>query len=78
MSKVIKSYDAKLDSKNRITIRNAKYEYYHVLEYENGIIVLQPRELVKPDDVSEEQLKTMDKAIANIENGIVYGPIKIK
>ena len=32
----IKSYDAKIDSKKRITLRNALYEYFHIEEYADG------------------------------------------
>jgi hypothetical protein len=44
-----KNYDAKLDTKRRVTIRNARTEFYHVTEYENGTIKLEPRVLVSPD-----------------------------
>lgn len=77
MEAVLKSYDARLDSKKRITIRNPKYEYYHVVEQENGVVVLEPRELVDPLTISKKTLDSMDKAIENIEKGEVYGPIKI-
>lgn len=30
---IVKSYDAKLDSKKRITLRNVYYDYYHVEEF---------------------------------------------
>ena len=72
------NYDAKLDSKKRITIRNPKYEYYHVTEQENGVVVLEPRELIDPLTVSKKTLEDMDKSMENIEKGTVYGPIKLK
>ena len=31
------------DSKKRVTLRGAKYQYYNVREYENGCIMLEPR-----------------------------------
>ena len=77
MDLVLKNYDAKLDSKKRITIRNPKYDYYHVTEQENGVVILEPRELVDPLTVSKKTLEDMDKSIKNIENGIIEGPIKI-
>ncbi len=49
----VHSYDAKIDMKKRITLRNSKYEYYHVEEYPDGHIVLEPRELVPPMEVAE-------------------------
>lgn len=78
MKLTLKNYDAKLDSKKRITIRNPKYEYYHVTEQENGVVILEPRELIDPLSVSKKTLDSMDKSMDNIEKGVVYGPIKLK
>ena len=78
MEAILKSYDAKLDSKKRITIRNPLFEYYHVVEKENGVIVLEPRELVDPLTISKKALENMDKSMENVEKGVVYGPIKSK
>ena len=78
METILKTYDARLDSKKRITIRNPKYEYYHVVEQQNGVVVLEPRELVDPLTVSKKTLDSMDKSIKNLKNGIVYGPVKLK
>lgn len=49
-----KEYTAKLDSKKRVVLRGAKYDYYEVKEYPNGKIVLEPRVLSNP------QLKKTD------------------
>ena len=76
METISKTYDAKIDSKKRITIRNPKFEYYHVTEYKNGKIGLEPRELVDPFIISKKTLEGMDKAIDNINKGAIYGPIK--
>lgn len=46
---VKKNYDAKLDTKRRLTIRNARTEFYHVTEYEDGTIKMEPRVLVSPN-----------------------------
>lgn len=78
MELILKNYDAKLDSKKRITIRNPKYEYYHVTEKENGVVVLEPRELVDPLTVSKNTLDSMDEAMNNLEKGVIFGPVKIK
>ena len=56
MPTAVKTYDAKMDSKKRITLRNALYEYYHVEEFDDGRIVLEPRELVPPFQISEKSL----------------------
>ena len=62
----VREYDAKLDSKKRITLRNAVFEYYHVSEMEDGRIILEPRELVKPFSISANTLSMMDKAVENV------------
>ena len=77
MEAVLKTYDAKLDSKKRITIRNPKYEYYHVVEQDNGVVVLEPRELVDPFTISKKALESMDEAVENLKKGIVSNPIKL-
>lgn len=77
MELTLKTYDARLDSKKRITIRNPKYEYYHVVEKENGVVILEPRALIDPLVVSKNTLKTMDKSIENVKKGVVSDPIKL-
>lgn len=67
----VREYDAKLDSKKRITLRNAIFEYFHVSEMKDGRIILEPRELVKPFSVSANTLSMMDKAVENIKNNKV-------
>lgn len=73
----IRSYDAKIDSKKRITLRNALFEYFHVEEYDDGTIVLEPRELAKPFSVSANTLAMMDSSIENLKNGMVSDPIDL-
>ncbi len=67
----VRSYDSKLDSKRRITLRATQYDYYHVEEYSDGRIMLEPRELTKPFEVSQNTLAMMDKSIENIKAGKV-------
>lgn len=52
MAEVVVTYTAHLDSKHRITLRGAKYDYYHVQEFADGCILLEPRELVPPAGIS--------------------------
>ena len=73
MSTILKSYDAKIDSKKRITIRNPKYEYYHVSERSDGVITLEPRELIDP-----LTLKDIDEALKDIANGKVGKTFDVK
>lgn len=48
---VVKDYDVHIDSKKRVTPRGAKYQYYNVREYENGCIMLEPREFATPETI---------------------------
>ena len=70
-----KEYNVHLDNKKRVTLRGALYQYYNVKEYENGCIMLEPRELTVPDTISARTLKDMDKAISNFKQGYVSDPI---
>lgn len=74
---VVNNYTARTDSKKRITLRKAKYNYYYVKEYANGCLILEPRELIKPKDISEEALKTMDESISNLSKGKVSAPVDL-
>ncbi|MDY6309571.1 MAG: hypothetical protein SPL49_04000 [Oribacterium sp.] len=77
MATAVKEYDAKMDSKKRITLRNALFEYYHVEEYEDGRIVLEPRELVAPFQISEKSLAMMDESMENLKKGKVSPAIDL-
>ena len=73
----VKDYTVHLDSKKRVTLRGAVYQYYNVREYQNGCILLEPRELSVPDSISEKTLRDMDRAVANFEIGEVSGAIDL-
>ena len=63
MESAIREYDAKLDSKKRLTLREAGYEYYHVSVLPDQRIVLEPRVLTTPFEVSANTLKMMDSSV---------------
>ena len=73
----IKDYTVHIDSKKRVTLRGASYQYYNVKEYENGCIMLEPRELTVPEGVSVKTLKDMDRAIENFRMGTVSPAIDL-
>lgn len=77
MPVAVKEYDAKIDMKKRLTIRGAQFDNYHVYEYENGKIILEPRVLVSPYEVSTNTLDMMDSAISNLKNGKTSEPIDL-
>lgn len=65
----IKDYTVHIDNKKRVTLRGAMYQYYNVREYDNGCIILEPRELTVPDSISARTLDDMDRAISNFKLG---------
>ena len=67
----------RLHSKKRITLRGALFQYYNVKEYDNGCIMLEPRELTVPDSISTRTLEDMDKAIRNFKMGEVSPEIDL-
>ena len=73
----IKDYTVHLDSKKRVTLRGAAYQYYNVREYQNGCIILEPRELAVPESISARTLKDMDRAIDNFKMGDVSEPVDL-
>ena len=73
----VKDYTVHIDNKKRVTLRGALYQYYNVKEYDNGCIMLEPRELTIPESISAATLKDMDKAISNFKMGEVSQPIDL-
>ena len=67
----MKDYVAHLDSKKRISLRGATYQYYNVKECGNGCIILEPRELAVPESISARTLADMDHAVNNFKRGDV-------
>lgn len=77
MEALLREYDAHVDSKKRLTLRSALFEYYHVSEFADGKIVLEPRELTVPFSVSANTLKMMDTAVENFKAGKVSEEIDL-
>ena len=74
---VVADYTAHLDTKHSLTLHGAKYAYYQVKEYEKGCIVLEPRELVVPKEISKKSLAMMDESIRNYKAGNISAPIDL-
>ena len=77
MEATVREYDAKLDSKKRLTLREAGFEYYHVSVFADQRIVLEPRVLTSPFDISANTLKMMDKSVQNMKKGKVSKAIDL-
>ena len=55
-----KEYNASIDSKKRITIRGEHVsQHYNIKKYSNGVIVMEPREMVRPKDVTDDFIKSV-------------------
>lgn len=78
MEEIVKQYDAKLDDKKRLTIRGTKFNFYHVDEFNDGTLILKPRVLVDPNELSLNTLHMMDKSMKNLRNGKVSKPIELE
>jgi hypothetical protein len=74
---IVKEYEAKLDSKHRITIRGSDYQYFQVKQFGDGHLELLPRVLVDPKEISKNTLQMMDKSIDNLKNNKVSEPIDL-
>lgn len=78
MSNIVKEYDALLDRKNRITIRGGStFSNFHVSMYSDGKIVLEPRYLAKPDELSKKTLEMIESSANNLAKGIAGKPIDL-
>jgi hypothetical protein len=75
--KTLVKYDATVDMKKRITLRGSKYSHYHVEELEDGRIILEPRVLVSPFEISKNTLSMMDSSVKNLKQGRVSKPVEI-
>ena len=77
MPTTVREYDAKLDAKKRVTLRSVIFEYYHVTEYNDGRIVMEPRELTAPFQISSNSLSMMDSSVQNMKAGKVSDAIDL-
>jgi hypothetical protein len=71
------NYIAKLDSKKRLAVRNARSEYYAVSELEGGVLLLKPQEEFRLEDLPPEVLAMIDASSANFRAGLVSEPIDL-
>jgi len=78
MKQAIKEYDARLDSKKRLTLRGAKTMYYRVREKQDGTIELSPRVLVHPEAISQKTLNMIDKSVDQLKKGSVSEPVDLE
>ena len=74
---VMKEYDVHLDSKRRVTLRGATNDYYAVRLFSDGTVVMEPRVLTHPANISPKALRMMDRAVRNLKQGNVSPAIEL-
>lgn len=68
----IEEYEAKLDNKRRCVIRGVPpYDRYHIEVYKSGRVVMTPRVLASPEQLSSKTLKMISKSAENMKKGKV-------
>ena len=77
MENILREYDAKIDNKKRLTIRLSLFDHYHIKEYDNGCILLEPRELVEPFCISDNTLHIFDSSVSNLKKEEFLNPMNI-
>jgi len=70
----VREYDARVDTKKRVTLRGTQYRHYRVREYADGRIEMRPQELV---EVSERTVEMMDRAMENLDKGEAGTPLDL-
>ncbi len=68
MSTVLAEFDVKKDERNRVTLKNVAFDYYHAKVFDDGHIEFYPR-ILADASLSARTLAMMDSAMANIARG---------
>jgi hypothetical protein len=73
----VKEYDARVDSKKRVTLRGENAGFFHVTHRKDGVTILKPRKLVDAP-LSEKTLRGMIAAFKNLRAGKRSKPVDLK
>ena len=74
MGAVVTEFDVKKDERNRVTLRDAAYDYYHAKVFDDGHIEFYPQVLASAS-VSVRTVEAMDRAMGNFAKGRVGAPM---
>lgn len=77
MAVAVREYDARLDAKKRLTLRGVDFDYYHVSVLPDHRIILEPRILTSPFELSAKTLNMMDQSVQNMQVGKVSPPLDL-
>lgn len=70
MGLIVAEYDVKKDERNRVTLKNVPFDYYHAKVFDDGHIEFYPQVLADAS-LSVRTLSMMDAAMANVSRGKV-------
>lgn len=70
----VREYDARVDTKKRVTLRGTQYRSYHVREYADGRIEMLPQKLV---EISARTVEAMDSSIESLKKGVAGEPLDL-
>jgi hypothetical protein len=70
MDEVVAAYDVKRDGGKCITLRRPKYEHDHAVEYANGRVRLEPRDLRASHTISRRTWNDVEQGIDNPDKGL--------
>lgn len=68
MQSKVAEYDVKKDDRNRIVLKEARFDYYRAEVFDDGHIELHPKVLANAS-LSARTLSMMDSAMANVAKG---------
>lgn len=77
MAKILREYEAVIDTKRRCVLRGAHNKRYHVREFQDGHIELYPDTTSDEDKVSAKTLDMMDTAVEHLKKGRVSEPVDL-
>ena len=67
---ILEEYEAKLDAKRRCVIHGIPaFDHFHVKAFASGRIEMTPGVLAKPEELSENTLRTIYSSVNNLKKG---------
>lgn len=73
---IVAETHVKKDSRNRVTLPDARYDHYRVVVFDDGHIELFPQVLTEPL-ISSRTLEMMDAAMAHLADGEAGLPLDL-
>lgn len=77
MSTIVNEFDVKVDDRKRVPLKEAAYEHYHVVAYDDGHYELRPQLMIDAT-VARRTLAMMDEAMENFRDGRVGAALDVE